>query len=120
MTNSLAAGFSWITRHWCVALIVCVLGITPICIRGLEPEKTRVERAGRRQKKQLRTLADKILSHGQSVHQLFPTGEVIVSEADLAEHLGNRSDIVVRALNLLLNEQKVERVSLSGYWKLNG
>jgi len=119
MINSFAAGFLWITLHWWVVLIVCVLGITPICIWALEPEKTRVERARRRQKKQLRTLADKILSHGQSVHQLFPTGEVIVSEADLAEQLRDRSDNVVTALNLLLNEKKVERAPLSGYWKLN-
>jgi hypothetical protein len=42
-----------------------------------------------------------------------------VSEEDLAEQLRNRSDAVVTALNLLLNEQKVERAPLSGYWKLN-
>jgi DNA-binding GntR family transcriptional regulator len=55
----------------------------------------------------------------RNVHQRFPTGDVVVSEEDLAEQLRNRSDAVVTALNLLLNEQKVERAPLSGYWKLN-
>jgi hypothetical protein len=120
MTNSFAAGFSWITLHWWwVVMIVCALGIAPKCIRGLETENTRVERAQRKQKKQLRALAGKILSHGQNVHRRFPTGDVIVSEADLAEQLRNRSDAVVTALNLLLKEQKVQRAPLRGYWKLN-
>jgi DNA-binding GntR family transcriptional regulator len=55
----------------------------------------------------------------RNVHQRFPTGDVVVSEEDLAEQLRNRSDAVVTALNLLLNEHKVERAPLSGYWKLN-
>ena len=59
------------------------------------------------------------MSYGRNVHQRFPTGDVVVSEEDLAEQLRNRSDAVVTALNLLLNEQKVERAPLSGYWKLN-
>jgi len=100
-------------------LILCALGIAPICMRGFETEKSRVERARRKQKKQLRELADKIVSYGRNVHQTFPTGDVVVSEEDLAEQLRNRSDAVVTALNLLLNEQKVERAPLSGYWKLN-
>jgi hypothetical protein len=51
--------------------------------------------------------------------QQFPTGDVVVSERDLAERLRKRTDVVVHALNLLLNEQKLQRVSLSGYWKLS-
>ena len=42
----------------------------------------------------------------------------MVSERDLAEQLRKRTDMVITALNLLLNEQKVQRVPLSGYWKL--
>jgi hypothetical protein len=119
MTNSFAASCSWIALHWWFVLILCALGIAPICVRGFETEKSRVERARRKQKKQLRELADKIVSYGRNVHQTFPTGDVVVSEEDLAEQLRNRSDAVVTALNLLLNEQKVERAPLSGYWKLN-
>jgi hypothetical protein len=33
--------------------------------------------------------------------------------------LRKRTDLVVTALNLLLNEQKVQRAPLSEYWKLN-
>jgi hypothetical protein len=120
MTNSFAAGISWTTLHlWWFVLIACVLGIAPMCIRGLETEKARVERVRRRQEKKFRALAEKILSHGRNVHQRFPTGDAIVSEGDLAEQLRNRSDAVVTALNLLLNEQKVQRAPLNGYWKLN-
>jgi len=46
-------------------------------------------------------------------------GDVIVSELDLAEQLRKRPDTVATALNLLLNEQKVQRATLSGYWKLH-
>ena len=44
---------------------------------------------------------------------------MIVSELDLAEQLRKRPDTVATALNLLLNEQKVQRATLSGYWKLH-
>ena len=119
MTNSLAAGFSWIALHWWVILIICALVIAPICIRGLESNQARLERARRKQKRQLRTLANKIVSYGQNVHQRYPTGDVVVSEVDLSEQLRDRSDAVVTALNLLLNEQKVQKAPLRGYWKLN-
>jgi hypothetical protein len=42
-----------------------------------------------------------------------------VNERDLAEQLRKRPDAVLTALNLLLNEQKVQQDPLSGYWKLN-
>ena len=117
--NSIAFGFSWIALHWRIALIVLLLLATPVGIRCLESEKTRTARTRRKQTERLRALADKILTHGKTVHQRYPTGDVIVSEADLAEQLRNRSDVVITALNLLLNEQKVQRVPLNGYWKLN-
>jgi DNA-binding GntR family transcriptional regulator len=53
------------------------------------------------------------------VHQQFPTGDVVVSERDLAAQLRQRPESVVTALNLLLNERKVQRAPLNGYWKLN-
>jgi DNA-binding GntR family transcriptional regulator len=53
------------------------------------------------------------------IRQRYPTGEVVVSEADLAEQLRKRPDAVATALNLLLSEQKVQRAPLRGYWKLN-
>ena len=37
-----------------------------------------------------------------NLHQRYPTGDVIVSERDLAEELRKRPDAVITALNLLL------------------
>jgi len=110
---------SSVPLHWWVALIISVLGIAAICIRAFETEEARVRRAERNKKKELRSLAERISSYGQGLHQRYPTGDVIVSERDLAEELRKRPDVVIIALNLLLNEQKVKRATLSGYWKLN-
>ncbi len=99
--------------------MVAALGITVICMRAFETDGVRAKRAERNKKKELRSLAERISSYGHTVHQRYPTGDVIVSERDLAEQLRKRPDAVVTALNLLLNEQKVKRAPLSGYWKLN-
>jgi DNA-binding GntR family transcriptional regulator len=85
----------------------------------METDEARVLRAQQKQKKQLRTLAVKISTYGRNVHQRYPTGDVVVSEHDLAEQLGKRPDTVATALNLLLGERKVQKAPLSGYWKLN-
>ena len=86
---------------------------------GFETDRSRAKRAERNKKKELRSLAERISSYGHTVHQRYPTGDVIVSERDLAEQLRKRPDAVVTALNLLLNEQKVQRAPLRGYWRLN-
>jgi hypothetical protein len=54
-----------------------------------------------------------------ALHRRYSTGDVVVSECDLAEQLRKRPDSIATALNLLLGEQKVQRAPLSGYWKLN-
>ena len=77
------------------------------------------KRTERNKKKERRSLAEKISVYGRRVHQRYPTGDVVVSEGDLAEQLRKRPDAVVTALNLLLNEQKVQKAPLNGYWKLN-
>jgi hypothetical protein len=119
MTNSFAAGFSWIALHWWIVLIVCATGIAATCRWGLETEKAKAQRAQRNRKKELRTLADRISTYGRNVHQRYPTGDVVVSERDLAEQLRKRTETVATALNLLLGEQKVQRAPLNEYWKLN-
>jgi mannitol-specific phosphotransferase system IIBC component len=119
MMNFLAGFFSLLPLRWWVALIVSALGIAAICLRVLETDKARAKRAERKKKNELRLLADKISVYGRSIHQRYPTGDVIVSERDLAERLRKRPDAVIIALNLLLNEQKVQRAPLNGYWKLN-
>ena len=49
--------------------------------------------------------------------EAYPTGDVIASERDFAEEFRKRPDVVITALNLLLSEQKVQRVPLRGYRK---
>jgi hypothetical protein len=117
--HSLPDILSSIPLLWWVALIVSALGIASICLRSLESDGGRAKRAEQNKKKALRSLAEKISSYGHTVHQRYPTGDVIVSELDLAEQLRKRPEAVTTALNLLLNEQKVQRATLRGYWKLN-
>jgi hypothetical protein len=111
--------FSSMPLQWWVALVICALGITATCLRVFESDGVRADRAEQNKRKELRSLAERISSYGQTVHQRYPTGDVIVSERDLAEQLRKRPAAVTTALNLLLNEQKVEKAPLRGYWKLN-
>jgi DNA-binding GntR family transcriptional regulator len=100
-------------------LIISALAVAAICLRVFETDGVRDKRAERNKRKELRRLAQRISSYGDTVHQRYPTGDVIVSERDLAEQLRKRPDVVATALNLLLDEQKVQRAPLRGYWKLN-
>jgi hypothetical protein len=117
--NFLTSVYSSVPLHWWVALIVSALGIAAICIRVLETDAIRAKRSEQKQKRELRLLAQRISSYAHTTHQRYPTGDVIVSERDLAEQLRKRPDAVITALNLLLNEQKVQKSPLRGYWKLN-
>jgi hypothetical protein len=118
--NTLTRGFSWIASHWRTsAVIVGAVGIAATCRWCLETDEARAQRGERNRKKELRRLADKISTYGSTVHQRFPTGDVVVSERDLAEQFRKRPDTVATALALLLGEQKVQRAPLNGYWKLN-
>ena len=119
MMHYLQDVFSSVPLHWWAALIISALGIAAICLRALETDGVRAKRAERNNTKGLRSLAEKISSYGHIVHDQYPTGDVIVSERDLAEQLRKRPDAVATALNLLLSEQKVQRAPLRGYWKLN-
>jgi hypothetical protein len=117
--HSLSDILSSVPLHWWLALIISVLGMAALFVRVLESDGARAKRAGRNKKKELRSLAQRISSYGHTVHQRYPTGDVIVSEGDLAQEFRKRPDVVITALNLLLNEQKVQRAPLRGYWKLN-
>jgi hypothetical protein len=117
--NFLAGVYSSVPLRWWVALTVSALGIAALCLRVFETDAMRAKRSERKQKKELRSLAERISSYGHTTHQRYPTGDVIVSERDLAEQLRKRPDAVITALNLLLNEQKVQKAPLRGYWKLN-
>ena len=95
------------------------VGIAAVGVRAFESKEAKTRRAELKQQKDLRALADRISTYGNAVHRRFPTGDVVVSEHDLAAQLRRRPESVITALNLLLNEDKVQRVPLSGYWKLN-
>jgi hypothetical protein len=117
--HSLPDILSSVPLHWRVALMISVLGIAALFVRVLESDGARAKRAERNRKTELRSLAQRISSYGRTVHQRYPSGDVIVSERDLAEQLRKRPEAVATALNLLLTEQRVQRAPLSGYWKLN-
>jgi hypothetical protein len=119
MMNFLSAAVSWLMLHWRLTMTACVLSLAASFKRLLETDAARVERLQRQEKKRLRLLAEAIASYGRKVHQRYPTGDVIVSQRDLADKLRKTPDAVITALNLLLEEQKVQRASLPGYWKLN-
>src|SRR5260370_28642886 len=111
--NFLTNVFSSMPLLWWIALIISALGIAAMCLRVLESDGVRAKRAERNKKKELRSLAERISSYGHTVHQRYPTGDVVVSERDLAEQLRKRPDTVATALNLLLGEQKDQKTPLS-------
>jgi hypothetical protein len=119
MKNALVAGVSPIALH-------CAGRVDRWCCRNCryvqvvsETDQARAQRVQRKQKKELRALADRISTYGRKVHQRYPTGDVVVSERDLAEQLRKRPDAVATALNILLGERKLQKAPLSAYWKLN-
>jgi hypothetical protein len=103
-----------------VAVLTSAIGVVAVSIRAFESDEAKSNRLEVKRQKEIRALTQRISTYARSVHQRFPTGDVVVSERDLAEQLRRRTDVVVTALNLLLNEQKVQRAPLDGYWKLNG
>ena len=117
--NFVSGVLSFVPLRWWIILIVSALAIVAICVRAFETEKSRTKRAVRKKERELRALTERISTYARDVHQRYPTGDVVVSERDLAEELRKRPDAVVTALNLLLNEQKVQRAPLHGYWRLN-
>jgi hypothetical protein len=95
------------------------VGITAASVRSFESEESKARRADLKKQKEVRALTERISAYAHNVHRQFPTGDVVVSERDLAEQLRKRPETVVTALNLLLHQQKVQRAPLNGYWKLN-
>jgi hypothetical protein len=106
-------------RWWIVAIASSAVGIAAVSLRLSESEATRKKRIEETKKKELRAIANRISQYAKSLRCRFPDGAVVVSEEDLAAQLRKRPDYIVSALNTLLNEQKVERTSLTGYWRLN-
>src|SRR5215469_6952925 len=105
--------------HWSPIVLALALGLAAAGFRAVESEDSKRKRTEVKRRKKLQSLAQKISAYAQTVHQRFPTGDVVDSEHDLADQLRKRPDEVVTALNLLLNQRKVQRAPLGGYWKLN-
>jgi CRP-like cAMP-binding protein len=112
-------GRAWLLLHWQIPVIICVLGFMAMWTKLFGSDQARSERLQQKRRTQMRALADRISKYGCQMHERYPTGDVVVSQRDLAEQLGKSREAVIIALNLLLAENKVERSSLQGYWKLN-
>ena len=106
-------------RWWIALALSSAVGIAAVSLRLTESEATRQKRIQDSKKKALRATAQRISRYAKSVRERFPDGAIVVSEEDLAAQLGKRHDYIVKALNALLSEQKVERTSITGYWRLN-
>jgi hypothetical protein len=106
-------------RWWVVAIASSAVGIAAVALRLCESEAARKKRIEETKKEELRAIANRISHYAKSVRERFPDGAVVVSEVDLAAQLRKRPEYIVSALNALLNEKKVERTPLTGYWRLN-
>lgn len=120
MDKFFTAAVSWIMIHWRIVAAAALLAIAASFRRVFESDDARAQRLQRNREKQIRSLGDKIVSYGRNVHECFPTGDVVVGQRDLAEKFSKTPDAVMKALNLLLAEHKVQPAPMAGYWKLNG
>jgi hypothetical protein len=110
---------SAIATHWKPgAVIASALGIALACRWCLETDQARLQRVERNRIKELRRLADRISTYGSELHQCFPIGNVVISDCDLGELFRKPPEIISAAMKILLSEQKIQKISLNGYWKL--
>ncbi len=102
MAIACAVGIALVTGKWCC-----------------ENADVRAQRGEQKRHRELRELAEKISTYGRKIQQRYPTGDVVVYEADLAQQLRSRRPTITAALNVLRAEEKVREAPLKGYWKLN-
>jgi hypothetical protein len=101
-----------------LSAVASAVGVLVVTLRVTESPAKKAARLELKRKKELRALTENILAYARRVRQQFPTGDVVVSEHDLAQQLRKRTDAVAKALDVLLTENKVQRAPLAGYWKL--
>ncbi len=92
-------------------MVAGVVGIAATCRWYLETDEVRDQRAQRRNKKELRALADKISAYGRNVHRRYPTGDVVIYERDLAEQLRKRPESVATALETVCTANAPRKIS---------
>jgi hypothetical protein len=120
MMNAVQDGVEFLrTRWWLIAIASSAVGVTAVSLRLFESPTAREKRIQETKTKELRAIANRISHYAKSVRERYPHGAVVVSEEDLAAQLRKRPDYIAIALNALLNERKVERTPLTGYWRLN-
>ena len=120
--NTLTRLSSWIVLHWRTSAVITCAGVAAgvaLAAKRYLENAAGVQRADLKREKDLRTLARKISSYARNVHKRYPTGDVVVSQVDLAMQLRKSPDAVAAALSLMLGEQRVQRAALNGYWKLD-
>jgi hypothetical protein len=119
MMNALVRIPSWVAAHWkASAGLAFAVGIAVACRSYLETDEIRNRRTMENRARELGRLRERILAYGRRIHERYPSGDVVLSTHDLAEQLRKAPTTVETALNLLLEEEKVQRVPLNGYWKL--
>ena len=82
--HSLKGLLSSLSLYWTLIVFASALGIAAASVRAFESEQAKTIRLGMKKQKELRTLAERISTYGQTVRRQFPTGDVVVSERDLA------------------------------------
>ena len=113
---------SWIVLHWRTSAVITCAGVgagVAVAAKRYLENAAGVQRAQLKREKDLRTLARKISNYARNVHKRYPTGDVVVSQVDLAMQLRKSPEAVATALSLMLDEQRVQRAALNGYWKLD-
>jgi hypothetical protein len=108
-----------LSSYWWVGLVLGGVVVGLACASACQSESSKLKRVRQRQERELRALTEKISRYARDVHRRFPTGDVVVSERDLAEQLRKRPEAVSTALGLLLKDRKAERAPMTGYWKLD-
>lgn len=111
---------SWIVSRWRLgAVLACGIAVASLYKLSTETDEVRAQRANQRRENELLRVASKISSYARDIHRRYPDGDVVISDTDLAQQLHKPQELVTTALAILLDQQRVQRAPLAGYWKLN-
>jgi hypothetical protein len=112
--------FSWLMSRWRIgALLASGLAVTCVYKISTENKKQRAQKAKLKRERKLSRVAKQISKYAGDLRKQYPTGEVVISDSDLAQQLRKPQELVSSALTLLADQKQVQRAPLAGYWKLN-